>query len=69
MFDSQFSDAKAFNGDLSSWSVGNVLDVSYMLSAPIYLGGDLSGWDTGRVETMMGMFKQASSFKGDGLWA
>jgi Mycoplasma protein of unknown function, DUF285 len=65
----QFWDAKSFNGDLSSWSVGNVHDMSFMLAAPSYVGGDLSRWDTSRVEKMWGMFKKAPSFKGDGLWA
>jgi surface protein len=43
--------------------------MSFMLSAPVYVGGDLSGWDTSRVETMMGMFQMATTFKGYGLWA
>jgi surface protein len=68
LLDGQFWDAKTFNGDLSSWSVGNVRDMSFMLAAPSYVGGDLSRWDTGRVEKMWGMFKKATSFKSDGLW-
>jgi Mycoplasma protein of unknown function, DUF285 len=69
LLDGQFWDAKSFNGDLSSWSVGNVRDMSFMLAAPSYVGGDLSRWDTSRVEKMWGMFKTAESFKGDGIWA
>ena len=51
-----FSDAAAFNGDLSGWDVRNVTDMTRMFEDAAAFNGDLSGWDVRNVTDMSGMF-------------
>ena len=38
-----FNGATSFNGDLSSWNVSSVTDMTYMFFNAISFNGDLSG--------------------------
>ena len=58
-----FSNARLFNGDLSSWVVSSVTDMSHMFSDASSFDGNISGWDVSSVTDMSGMFNSASSFK------
>lgn len=60
-----FSNASAFNGDLSQWEVGNVVDMIGVFGGATNFNGDLSSWDVGNVTIMTGMFREASSFNQD----
>lgn len=60
-----FYNAIAFNGDLSQWEVGNVVDMLGVFSGATNFNGDLSNWDVGNVTIMTGMFREASSFDQD----
>ena len=62
---SMFYEATAFNGDLSSWDVSNVIIMEGMFSDASSFNGDLSSWDVSSVTSMGGMFWNASSFNGD----
>ncbi|MGD8847537.1 MAG: BspA family leucine-rich repeat surface protein, partial [Desulfobacteraceae bacterium] len=42
--------ADSFNGDISGWDVGNVIDMGLMFySATSFSNHDLSGWDVSNV--------------------
>lgn len=60
-----FSNASAFNGDLSQWEVGNVVDMLGVFAGATNFNGDLSNWDVGNVTIMTSMFREASSFNQD----
>ncbi len=57
------SELRNFNGDISSWDVSNVRDMSYMFYQSKF-NGDISGWDVSSVTNMRNMFK-SSQFSGD----
>merc|ERR1711988_1509872 len=57
--------ASSFNGDLSSWDVSKVTDMSWMFSGASSFNGDLSSWDVSQVTKMDNMFMSASNFNGD----
>ena len=52
-----------FNGDISSWNVGNVTNMRYMFNGSKF-NGDISNWDVRNVTTMRCMF-DSSKFNGD----
>ena len=60
-----FSYAKLFRGDISTWDVSNVRDMSAMFMGAKDFNGDLSEWDVSRVTNMPDMFRNAKSFDGD----
>ncbi|WP_349351311.1 MULTISPECIES: BspA family leucine-rich repeat surface protein [unclassified Flagellimonas] len=60
-----FYNAIAFNGDLSQWEVGNVVDMIGVFGGATNFNGDLSSWDVGNVTIMTAMFREASSFNQD----
>jgi len=60
-----FSNARAFNGDLSNWDVSNVTDMSYMFNQADSFNSDLNNWDVSHVLDMGYMFSGASSFNGN----
>ncbi|NYJ27001.1 BspA family leucine-rich repeat surface protein [Allomuricauda sp. ARW1Y1] len=60
-----FYNASAFNGDLSQWEVGNVVDMRTTFGGATNFNGDLSDWDVGNVTLMTSMFREASSFNQD----
>ena len=55
----------SFNGDLYSWDVSSVTDMSRMFNEASHFNGDLSGWDVSSVTDMSHMFFYASDFDGD----
>ena len=58
-----FSDAFAFNQDLSKWGVSAVINMAHMFSDASAFNQDLSKWDVSAVTNMEYMFYTASSFK------
>ena len=52
----------AFNGAISDWDTGNVVDMGDMFAGAANFNGDISDWDTGNVVDMGGMFKGAAQF-------
>ena len=57
-----FSNEAEFNGNLSSWDVGQVTDMESMFEGATSFNGDLSGWNVGQVTDMSLMFSRATSF-------
>jgi len=62
---SMFRNATAFNQDLSSWDVGNVVSFNFMFMGASSFDSDLSNWDVGGATQMRYMFSSASSFSSD----
>ena len=60
-----FRGASSFNGDLSSWDVSQVTDMSRMFLGASSFDRDLSAWNVSSVTDMSRMFRAASSFNGD----
>ena len=58
-----FYNATSFNGDISSWDVSSVADMSWMFYLSRF-NGDISSWDVSSVTDMNGMFWK-SDFNGD----
>ncbi len=57
-----FENARAFNGDLSSWNVSGVTYMSGMFSQAYDFNQPLNDWDVSSVTTMSWMFYNALSF-------
>ena len=55
-----FSQAKAFNGDISSWNVSNVINMRGMFTGASAFNQDLNGWNVSNVTNMELMFGSAS---------
>jgi surface protein len=52
-----FTDAAAFNQDVSSWDTSNVLDISYMFYGTIvYKGEGIAKWQLLKRPKIVGMF-------------
>ncbi|WP_075340793.1 BspA family leucine-rich repeat surface protein [Tenacibaculum agarivorans] len=60
-----FSNATAFNGDLSGWITTNVEDMRFAFTSAENFNADISGWDTSKVTRMSYMFSVAKSFNRD----
>ena len=56
-----FNGARAFNGDISNWSVSTVTDMNRMFSGSAF-NDNLSLWDVSSVTDMSAMFAYAASF-------
>lgn len=54
--------SSAFNGNISTWNTGSVIDMGNMFSYAPNFNQDISVWDVGNLESMEGMFEGASSF-------
>ncbi|MEO1022158.1 MAG: BspA family leucine-rich repeat surface protein, partial [Bacteroidota bacterium] len=65
MFSYYNIDEFTFNGDLSSWDVSNVTDMTYMFLNAESFNGDVRSWDVSNVTDMEGMFYSASAFNGN----
>ena len=57
-----FDSATAFDGDLSSWDVSSVTDMSSMFAGANTFNQPLNTWDVSSVTEMNGMFSFATSF-------
>ena len=51
-----------FNGDISTWDVSNVTNMSYMFDACKNFNGDISFWDVSNVTDMSWMFYDCLTF-------
>ena len=60
-----FSEATAFNQDISSWDVSNVTNMQVMFYIASAFNQDLSSWDVSNVTFMQSMFRNASAFNQD----
>ena len=54
-----------FNGDISTWNVARVTDMSLMFASTAAFNGDISTWNVARVTDMYSMFAWAAAFNGD----
>ncbi|VVU95080.1 Mycoplasma protein of unknown function, DUF285 [seawater metagenome] len=59
------SKAKEKYGDISSWDVGSVTNMTGMFFRAINFNQDISSWDVSSVTNMYGMFYKADSFNGN----
>ena len=59
---SMFENASSFNGDIASWNVSSVIDMSSMFSSAKKFNGNISGWNVSSVTDMSYMFDTAFSF-------
>ncbi|HIC83110.1 MAG TPA: BspA family leucine-rich repeat surface protein, partial [Candidatus Marinimicrobia bacterium] len=50
-----FSEADAFNQDISSWDVSSVTDMSYMFYNATVFNRDIGSWDVSSVTDMYAM--------------
>ena len=55
-----FAGVSSFNGNLFSWDVSSVTDMSLMFGESEF-NGDISGWDVSGVVSMSGMFAGAAA--------
>lgn len=63
------STATTTYGDISTWDVSQVTDMSNLFQNKTTFNGDISAWDVSNVLTMKSMFKEADSFNQDiGDW-
>ena len=60
-----FTNARAFNGDISGWNTTNVTDMSSMFEDAIAFNQDISGWTTTNVTDMSSMFRDVTNFNQD----
>jgi uncharacterized protein (TIGR02145 family) len=59
-----FQSAIIFNGDISSWDVSSVTDMSHLFAVSTF-NGDISSWDVSSVTDMGAMFENTDSFNND----
>jgi Mycoplasma protein of unknown function, DUF285 len=64
-----FEDADAFDGDVSTFNIGNVVNLRMMFRNAISFTGtpDLSSWNFSNVMDSTEMFYGARSFQGTGV--
>ena len=60
-----FGDARNFNGDIGSWDISNVTNMSGMLYQAENFNQDISRWDVSGVEDMSKLFDGAVNFNQD----
>jgi len=60
-----FSNASAFNGDLSNWNTSSVTNMHAVFNSASAFNSDLSNWDTSKVTDMGWMFADAITFNAD----
>jgi surface protein len=60
-----FNQATSFTGDISSWNVSSVTDMSGMFSRASSFNADISTWDVSSVRKMDQMFFSASAYNID----
>jgi surface protein len=52
-------------GDISTWDVSQVTDMTFLFTGKTTFNDDISNWDTSSVTNMFGMFSSSSSFNQD----
>ena len=52
-------------GEINTWDVSNVSDMSYLFDDKYGFNGDISNWDTSNVTNMKKMFDEAELFNQD----
>jgi surface protein len=57
-----FRNATAFNGDISSWIVDNVRDMSNMFNGAMAFNRNITSWRVGEGTNVTDMFKNATAF-------
>ena len=57
--------ARATYGEIITWDVSRVTDMSYMFSSAYKFNDDISNWNVGQVQQMHSMFNYASIFNAD----
>jgi len=65
VMDGMFSNAKAFNQDISHWDVSNVLDFSQLFNGAETFNQPLDAWDVSSATDMERMFEGAVAFNQD----
>jgi len=65
LWESDNATAVSLYGDISTWDVSNVTDMSGLFYNASLFNGDISSWDVSNVTDMSGMFYNATSFNGD----
>jgi surface protein len=64
-----FTNASAFNQDISSFILSNVTSTQWLFEAASVFNRDISTWDVGKVINMQKMFRQAYAFNQDiSIW-
>jgi surface protein len=64
-FSSMFTEARAFNADLSNWNVSSATNMDSMFMRASKFDSDISGWDVSSVTDMGTMFEGATIFNAD----
>ena len=59
--------ANAGAGNIASWNVGNVTDMTSMFEEADSFNTDISGWDVGKVTDMTSMFSGNGQYKNDSI--
>ena len=59
------ANSKITCGDINSWDVSTVSDMSYLFENAFYFNCDISEWDVSNVTDMTSMFLLAGSFNQD----
>ena len=60
-----FDQSNTFNGDISTWDVSSVTDMSYMFNYATSFNQDISGWDVSSVTDMAYMFNGAGALSNE----
>ena len=60
-----FTNASAFNGDISGWDTSGVEDLFHTFSNASSFNSDISNWTTSAVKSLWGTFENAVSFNVD----
>lgn len=60
-----FTNASAFNGDISGWDTSRVEDFFHAFSNASSFNSDISNWTTSAVKSLWGTFENAISFNVD----
>ncbi|MCG8700076.1 MAG: DUF285 domain-containing protein, partial [Bacteroidales bacterium] len=53
------------NGDISTWNVSSVTEMSYMFNSTANFNSDITNWNVESADRMLGMFRQSGAFDQD----
>lgn len=54
-----------FEGDITRWNVGNVINMNMMFCDASQFNQDISGWNISRNTNILNMFSDAENFRGE----